>query len=212
MHTVQLKNILTYFASIAYVEIICRYDGLYRVVKVFDVEGNATDNETPRGNEQYTFFLERLPAGKYHNEHHNEHHNELSIDDLCHKINTARLDANDCFAVPRPQPLYDQLFTLSNITTEGDKKKTSFPSVDIAPSPGSQPDDQCLNMHHHRQSSTNDEFHSNTPTQYPAKKNLQQAINLSHALCPADFSSAPHGTFQSSHHFGCHELNHSRYE
>jgi hypothetical protein len=176
---------------------------------VFDVEGNATDNETPCGNEQYTFFLERLPAGK----HHNEHHNELSIDDLCHKINNARLDANDCFAVPRPRPLYDQLCTLSNITTGGDKKKiSSFPSVDIAPSTSSQPDDQDLNFHHHRQSNTKDEFLSNTPTQYPAIQNLQQPITLSHALCPRDFLSATLGTFQSTNHFGCHELNQSRYE
>jgi hypothetical protein len=67
-------------------------------------------------------------------------------------------------------------------------------------------------LHHRRQSNTKDEFLSYTPTQYPAKQNPQQPINLSHALCPRDFLNAPVGTFQSTNHFGCHELNQSRYE
>eukprot|EP00804_Cyclotella_cryptica_P011375 CCRYP_016037-RA/>CCRYP_016037-RA protein AED:0.06 eAED:0.06 QI:353/1/1/1/1/1/10/132/1126 len=184
-----------------------RYDGLYRVVQVFDVEGNATDKKTPCGNEHFTFFLDRLPANNCA-----KYHNELSILDLCHKINIDRLDTKHCFVVPRPRPYYDKLCTLSDLTTKGDRKKASlFPAVDNASSPSRKLGNHSSNSQQHHHSNTCHEFLSTTLTQHTAAQKLQQDITLSHAPSARDLFSVALGTFGSTYHLECgsHDSNQS---
>ena len=63
-----------------------RYDGLYQVRKIYDSSGKATDNDIPSGGEQYTFFLERLPATNDIAKEEHGYHNLMSIDDLWSQI------------------------------------------------------------------------------------------------------------------------------
>ena len=63
-----------------------RYDGLYQVRKIYDSYGKATDNDIPSGGEQYTFFLERLPATNDIAKEEHGFHNLMSIDDLWSQI------------------------------------------------------------------------------------------------------------------------------
>jgi hypothetical protein len=96
--------------------IIFRYDGLYLVDKVFGSDGVAT-TISPSGNEQYTFFLIRLPGG---NATYAQYSNKLSTDDLCRKINGDRSE-KDIIAVASSIPQLHQLQELPDETIE--KKK-----------------------------------------------------------------------------------------
>jgi hypothetical protein len=78
-----------------------RYNGLYLVRKIYDSSGKANDIQSSR--EQYTFFLERLPAT---NDIAKEEHGYHSMDDLWSQI-----------CESRGRPVSKFVSSLSNVDT-----------------------------------------------------------------------------------------------
>lgn len=97
--------------------ISCRYDGLYSVEKVYDSTGSVTLISPTDGNEQYTFFLVRLPTKS--ESHCSGYWNQICTNDLCHKISEGRLEG--CI-IPRPKPNYIQLPKLLHVPIKCERK------------------------------------------------------------------------------------------
>ena len=70
---------------------------------------------SPTGNDQYTFFLVRLPERKNISQD-TKYLNEISIAELCSKINQNRLEEGT-FVLCGPIPQYEQLSRLPTLTS-----------------------------------------------------------------------------------------------
>ena len=138
MHCVNLIALVSKESSCSIVCNTWRYDGLYKVTKVFDSLGNLT-KMSAEGNDQHTFYLVRIVLPE--TMQGAQYFNRLSLDELCIKINQERLGSTAGFARPEPLPRYDRLDPLANIVSDDEQSRKYLPKAVRRHS-----DSDCQNM------------------------------------------------------------------